>query len=190
MGAEVDGVDLASPVSDETFATLRDARHQRAVLALHDQNITDDHQGAFTEGFGPLEMTMPSDLIGDGESTAVISDLDKKVASSRRAIRDFDQLSTVPAGASCVRPSWRSSRATELGPPGSQAAGSPGARSRELTGTLSPLPTSSPLKLRGRQGRSPSNRLLVSAGSTRRAPVVEEVTGRSGSRTGREVTCR
>ena len=130
MGAEVDGVDLASPVSDETFATLRDARHQRAVLALHDQNITDDHQGAFTEGFGPLEMTMPSDLIGDGESTAVISDLDKKVASSRRAIRDFDQLSIIPAGASCVSPSWRSSRATELGPPGIQAAGSRGARSR------------------------------------------------------------
>lgn len=77
IGAEVQGVDLASPIGEETFAQLRDALYRHAVLVFHGQQITDEQQVAFTEGLGTLEMMMPSDPAGDGGPIAILSNLDE-----------------------------------------------------------------------------------------------------------------
>ena len=47
------------------------------MLVFHDQDITDQQQVIFSEGFGPLEMTIPSDPIGDGGPVGVISNVGK-----------------------------------------------------------------------------------------------------------------
>ena len=77
IGAEVRGVDIAAPIDAETFEQLRGALCEHAVLVFHDQDITDEQHVAFSEGFGPLEMTMPNDPIGDGGPIGVISNLDE-----------------------------------------------------------------------------------------------------------------
>lgn len=76
IAAEVTGVDLTAPIGAETFAALRTALYRHAVLVLRDQEITDEDQVRFSEGFGRLEMTIPSDPIGDGGPVGVVSNLD------------------------------------------------------------------------------------------------------------------
>ena len=64
IAAEVQGVDITAPIEAETFEQLRNALCEYAVLVFHDQDITDKQHVTFSEGFGPLEMTMPNDPIG------------------------------------------------------------------------------------------------------------------------------
>ena len=78
IGAEVRGVDIGSPIDGGTFSLLREAFHRHSVLVFRGQEITDEQQVAFSEGFGPLEMTIPSDPIGDGGPVGVISNVDGK----------------------------------------------------------------------------------------------------------------
>ena len=78
IGAEVRGVDIGSPVDAGTFSLLREAFHRHSVLVFRGQEISDEQQVAFSEGFGPLEMTIPSDPIGDGGPVGVISNVDGK----------------------------------------------------------------------------------------------------------------
>ncbi len=77
IGAEVQGVDITSPIDAEILEQLRGALYEYAVLVFHDQDITDGQHVAFSAGFGPLEMTMPNDPIGDGGPIGVISNLDE-----------------------------------------------------------------------------------------------------------------
>ncbi|MCY3735848.1 MAG: TauD/TfdA family dioxygenase, partial [Gemmatimonadaceae bacterium] len=78
IGAEVSGVDIASPIDGGTLSLLRDAFHRHSVLVFRGQQISDEQQVAFSEGFGPLEMTIPSDPIGDGGPVGVISNVDDR----------------------------------------------------------------------------------------------------------------
>ena len=59
FGAEVSGVALAD-VDDPTFAAIAGAFDEYSVLVFHDQRLTDDEQRAFSERFGPLEVTINS----------------------------------------------------------------------------------------------------------------------------------
>ena len=77
IGAEVQGVDITSPIDTEIFEQLRSALCKYGVLVFHDQAITDAQHIRFSEGFGPLEMTMPNDPIGDGGAIGIISNLDE-----------------------------------------------------------------------------------------------------------------
>ena len=77
IGAEVQGIDITSPIDADIFEKLRGALCEYAVLVFHDQDITDEQHVAFSEGFGPLEMTMPNDPIGDGGPIGIISNLDE-----------------------------------------------------------------------------------------------------------------
>ena len=77
IGAEVQGIDITSPIDAETFDKLRGALCEYAVLVFHEQDITDEQHVAFSEGFGPLETTMANDPIGDGGPIGVISNLDE-----------------------------------------------------------------------------------------------------------------
>jgi alpha-ketoglutarate-dependent taurine dioxygenase len=57
VGAEISGVDLRQPLSDEVFQQIQDAFHQHSVLVFRDQAIDDAQQVAFSERFGKLERT-------------------------------------------------------------------------------------------------------------------------------------
>jgi alpha-ketoglutarate-dependent 2,4-dichlorophenoxyacetate dioxygenase len=52
---EVSGVDLTRPLSRADVAAIEAGMDRYAVLVLHDQNITDDQQIAFTRNFGEIE---------------------------------------------------------------------------------------------------------------------------------------
>ncbi len=77
IGAEVQGVDITSPIDAETFEQLRGALCEYGVLVFHDQEITNEQHVTFSKGFGTLEMTMPNDPIGDGGPIGIISNLDE-----------------------------------------------------------------------------------------------------------------
>ncbi len=77
IGAEVQGVDIASPIGDKTSKRLGAALVEHGVLVFRDQEITDDQHVAFTERFGRLEKTMKHDPIGDNVPIGVISNLDE-----------------------------------------------------------------------------------------------------------------
>lgn len=56
FGAEIGGVDTGQPMDDATFAEIRAALDEYSVLVLHDQDLDDERQIAFSQRFGPLEM--------------------------------------------------------------------------------------------------------------------------------------
>ncbi|MFI5491522.1 TauD/TfdA dioxygenase family protein [Actinoplanes sp. NPDC051859] len=53
--AEVTGVDLTSPLSDDVFAAIHAAFDRHAVLVFPGQPLTNEQQLAFSKRFGPLE---------------------------------------------------------------------------------------------------------------------------------------
>jgi alpha-ketoglutarate-dependent 2,4-dichlorophenoxyacetate dioxygenase len=55
LGAEVTGIDLATPLTADDFAEIERAFHRHAVLVFPGQPLTDDQQIAFSRLFGPLE---------------------------------------------------------------------------------------------------------------------------------------
>jgi taurine dioxygenase len=56
LGAEITGIDLATPVDDDTFAQLRDAFHDRQVICFRDQDLTPEQHVAVSRRFGDLEI--------------------------------------------------------------------------------------------------------------------------------------
>jgi alpha-ketoglutarate-dependent 2,4-dichlorophenoxyacetate dioxygenase len=59
--ARVSGLDLSRLLDDGAFAQVRDAFHHYAVLVFPEQRISDDQQIAFSERFGPLEVSIRKD---------------------------------------------------------------------------------------------------------------------------------
>jgi taurine dioxygenase len=55
MGAEVSGVDLSRPLSDEVFAAVREALHRHHVLVLRGQSLGPENFLAFARRFGRPE---------------------------------------------------------------------------------------------------------------------------------------
>jgi taurine dioxygenase len=53
IGAEIIGVDLSRPMSDEVFAEVLDCWHHNLVILFRDQHLTEDDQVRFGERFGP-----------------------------------------------------------------------------------------------------------------------------------------
>ena len=56
IGAEVHGVDLAQPLSDEGFARLLDLFHRHAVIFLRGQRLSPEQFAAFSARFGELDV--------------------------------------------------------------------------------------------------------------------------------------
>jgi taurine dioxygenase len=54
LGAEIIGVDLSRPMSDELFAKILDCWHDNAVILFRDQHISEDDEVRFAERFGQL----------------------------------------------------------------------------------------------------------------------------------------
>ena len=65
IGARVAGVDLTSPIDNETAEAVLSALYSHSVLVFHGQPITDDQHVVFTESLGPLQMTMVNDPYGE-----------------------------------------------------------------------------------------------------------------------------
>jgi len=65
--AEVCGVDLAQPLSDQAIAEIEAAIAHYGVLVFRDQRITDDQQLAFSRRFGMLEETRGTGISKPGE---------------------------------------------------------------------------------------------------------------------------
>jgi taurine dioxygenase len=55
IGAEIEGVDLASPLDEQTYAEIRRALVTYGVIALRNQKLTADQYVAFAERFGEIE---------------------------------------------------------------------------------------------------------------------------------------
>ncbi len=55
LGAEIAGLDLSQPLSDDVFAEVEAAFHEHVVLVFPDQHWTPAQQVAFTARFGPVE---------------------------------------------------------------------------------------------------------------------------------------
>ena len=54
LGAEITGVDLRQPLSDEQFDVLNEALVENELIVFRDQDITSDNLMAFGRRFGPL----------------------------------------------------------------------------------------------------------------------------------------
>lgn len=65
-GAEIEGVDLSQPVSDETFVQIHDAFLKHGVLLFRDQEITPERHIAFSRRFGELENFIYSQFLLPG----------------------------------------------------------------------------------------------------------------------------
>jgi alpha-ketoglutarate-dependent 2,4-dichlorophenoxyacetate dioxygenase len=59
---EVAGVDLRQPLSRDQVAAIEAGMDKYAVLAFHDQNITDEQQLAFSRNFGQIERAIGSNI--------------------------------------------------------------------------------------------------------------------------------
>jgi taurine dioxygenase len=55
LGAEVSGINLAEPVSQQSYRQIRQALIEYEVLFFRDQDIESAHQKALAELFGPLQ---------------------------------------------------------------------------------------------------------------------------------------
>lgn len=56
--ARVTGLDLSRPLDDGDFGQVREAFNRYAVLVFPEQRLTDEQQIAFSERFGPLEISI------------------------------------------------------------------------------------------------------------------------------------
>ena len=57
VGAELIGLDLSAPMSDELFESVQAAWHQHLVILIRDQHLTEDEQVGFAGRFGPISMS-------------------------------------------------------------------------------------------------------------------------------------
>ena len=77
FAAEVSGVDLRESFSDADFGEIEAAFNENTILVFRDQDLTDQQQVAFSERFGPLELTINSNPGGAGTVVTVLSNVDE-----------------------------------------------------------------------------------------------------------------
>jgi alpha-ketoglutarate-dependent 2,4-dichlorophenoxyacetate dioxygenase len=82
FAAEVEGVDIAKPLSADDVAAIHAGMDEHAVLVFHDQHVDDEQQLAFTRSLGDLEHAIGTSLRALDEyrlptTFADVSNLDK-----------------------------------------------------------------------------------------------------------------
>jgi taurine dioxygenase len=75
IGAEIIGVDLSRPMSDECFATVLAAWHESLVILLRDQHLTEDDQVRFAERFGPPAVSHTKRFTTKNHAVMLISNI-------------------------------------------------------------------------------------------------------------------
>ncbi|MGK0172489.1 MAG: alpha-ketoglutarate-dependent 2,4-dichlorophenoxyacetate dioxygenase, partial [Gammaproteobacteria bacterium] len=56
FAGEIEGIDLRSPLSRADISAIEEGMDEFAVLVIRGQNISDEQQAAFSQGFGALEV--------------------------------------------------------------------------------------------------------------------------------------
>src|SRR5216684_1363562 len=82
FAAEIEGVEMTKPLSEEEVDAIHDGMNEYAVLVFHDQDIDDEQQLAFTRSLGDIEHAIGTSLRAPDEyrlptSFADVSNLDK-----------------------------------------------------------------------------------------------------------------
>jgi alpha-ketoglutarate-dependent taurine dioxygenase len=72
LGAEIRGVDLATPPDDASFERIRDAFHAHSVILFRDQRLTEEQHIAFSRRFGPLEIHIAKQYLLPGHPEIVV----------------------------------------------------------------------------------------------------------------------
>lgn len=90
IGAEIDGVDLAEELDDETVAEIRVALLRWKVLFFRDQHLDPDSQARFGERFGPLTTAHPT-VPGLAEHPEVL-DVDARNGNVADALRNYAKV--------------------------------------------------------------------------------------------------
>jgi alpha-ketoglutarate-dependent 2,4-dichlorophenoxyacetate dioxygenase len=83
FAAEVDGVDITKPLSQDEVAAIHAGMDEHAVLVFHDQRIDDAQQLAFTRSLGEIEHAIGTSLRAPDQyrlptTFADVSNLDKE----------------------------------------------------------------------------------------------------------------
>ena len=63
FGAEILGVDLSQPISDDLFGEIERIFNDSGVVLFRGQNINEDQHIAFSQRFGPLEIHVRKDAL-------------------------------------------------------------------------------------------------------------------------------
>jgi len=90
--ARVGGLYLSKPLDDSDFGQVRDAFHRYAVLDFPEQPFSDEQQIAFSERFGPLEVSIRQDR-PRAVARAEVSDLSNVDANRRLYAPDDERAS-------------------------------------------------------------------------------------------------
>jgi alpha-ketoglutarate-dependent 2,4-dichlorophenoxyacetate dioxygenase len=82
FAAEVEGVNMAKPLSRDDVAAIHAAMDRYAVLVFHDQDVDDEQQLAFTRSLGDIEHAIGTSLRAPDDyrlptTFADVSNLDK-----------------------------------------------------------------------------------------------------------------
>jgi taurine dioxygenase len=77
IGAEITGVDLSRPLTDEQFQAVHDALIEHQVIFFRDQRLTPASQKAFGQRFGPLHIHPASSDHPDGHPEVMVIHADE-----------------------------------------------------------------------------------------------------------------
>lgn len=75
LGAEIVGVDLRDPLSDDVFSQILQAWYDHQVILLRDQDLSEDQQWEFGTRFGPLAGGHIRELEASREGIAYVSNV-------------------------------------------------------------------------------------------------------------------
>ncbi len=84
FGAEIIGLDLNMPLSDDEFAAVRRAWFESGVVVFRDQTLTPDSQVAFSRRFGPLIIHVMDQFLLPGHPEILLIS-NKKAADGKAA---------------------------------------------------------------------------------------------------------
>ena len=88
LGAEIEGVDLAQPLDDETFAAVHSAYLEHQVIVFRSQSLTPDQHVAFSRRFGDLEIHVMAQFLLPGHPEVLVISNDKKPDGEAAGIED------------------------------------------------------------------------------------------------------
>src|SRR6266508_5010419 len=75
LGAEIMGVDLRQPLSDQTFKQIQDIWHENLVILLRDQKLSEEDQVRFAERFGALATIHTKQFVRKHPAVMLISNI-------------------------------------------------------------------------------------------------------------------
>lgn len=98
IGAEIGGVDLAAPLSDETVAEIRQALLAHKVVFFRDQTLDERGQVAFASRFGPVTRAHPTVPALDGHPEVLDLDYSRSEARANHWHTDVTFVENPPLG--------------------------------------------------------------------------------------------